>query len=286
MTGELRVDPEKLFANALGVGMENAEADVVAERTEIGDVVVEAFQLQQQRPVPGGVNRSVDAERLLDRERVREAVPDRGVTADAFGELDPVVRFAALEELLDALVHEPEPWLELQDGLSNNGETEVSGFDEPRVHWADRYLVDARPLDGAERIRPLGIVEAGNRTRVRAHREPATWPMEVTNEPTRQWVTLDADSEQVMQLTLESTTREGDLSDGRQAGVLAVELNRELDAPVGVACDEEVDDSETAASSGRVVVAGDQCESESLGEQADRTVHQLRAGHLMGGGRS
>ena len=38
-----------------GVGVEDAVADVVAQRADVGDVVVEPFQLQQDRPDPLGV---------------------------------------------------------------------------------------------------------------------------------------------------------------------------------------------------------------------------------------
>ena len=40
----------ELFADAQGVGVDDAVADVVAERADVGDVVVEAFELEQHRP--------------------------------------------------------------------------------------------------------------------------------------------------------------------------------------------------------------------------------------------
>ena len=65
-------------------------------------------------------------------------MPDGGVAADPFGQLERVLRGAALEEFLDAAVHEPQPGLELEDGLADDGETEMPGLDHAGVHRADR----------------------------------------------------------------------------------------------------------------------------------------------------
>ena len=70
-----------------------------------------------------------------------------------------VGRGPALEELLDAAVDEPQPGLQLQDGLADDGEPEVAGLDQPGVHRADRDLVHARRLRPAERERAVDVAE-------------------------------------------------------------------------------------------------------------------------------
>ena len=48
MAGDAPVESEELFADAEGVGVEDAVADVVGERADIGGVVVEPFELEEQ----------------------------------------------------------------------------------------------------------------------------------------------------------------------------------------------------------------------------------------------
>ena len=48
MAGDAPVHSEELFADAQGVGVDDAVADVVGERADIGGVVVEPFELEEQ----------------------------------------------------------------------------------------------------------------------------------------------------------------------------------------------------------------------------------------------
>jgi hypothetical protein len=52
VSGDVVVDAQELFADALGVGVEDTVADVVAQGADVGDVVVEAFQFQQNPADP------------------------------------------------------------------------------------------------------------------------------------------------------------------------------------------------------------------------------------------
>ena len=106
-----------------------------------------------------------------------------GVAADPFGELDAIGGGAALEELLDAAVDEPQPGLELEDGLADDGEAEVAGLDEAGVDRADRDLVDARPFDGEERVATRRRSKSGGSAGVAAHRVPVLGPVGVADEP-------------------------------------------------------------------------------------------------------
>jgi len=47
VTADLVVEAQELFADTLGVGVEDGVPDVVAQRADVGDVIVEPFELQQ-----------------------------------------------------------------------------------------------------------------------------------------------------------------------------------------------------------------------------------------------
>ena len=55
VAGDLGVEAQQLFAERQGAGLGEAEADVVAQRADVGDVVVDALQFEQQRAEPGRV---------------------------------------------------------------------------------------------------------------------------------------------------------------------------------------------------------------------------------------
>ena len=115
-------------------------------------------------------------------------MPDGGVPADALGQLDPVGRSTPFEELLDSSVDEPQPGLHPQDGFADDGEAEVSGFDESGVDGPDRDLVDALPFDLQEGEGPHVRLERRGRAGVAAHRVPAPRPVPVPHEPSGQRV--------------------------------------------------------------------------------------------------
>ncbi len=75
-----------MFADAHGVCVQDAVADVVAERADVGDVVVEPFEFEQDRALALGVGRHRPAGGVLDGEAVGQSVADRGVAADPFCE--------------------------------------------------------------------------------------------------------------------------------------------------------------------------------------------------------
>ena len=77
------------------------ESDVVGECAEVGGVVVEPFEFDQQGPQPVRLVGHLDPEGVFDGEAVRERVRGGGVAADAFGEFDRAAGGAALEEFLD-----------------------------------------------------------------------------------------------------------------------------------------------------------------------------------------
>ena len=182
VAGDLGVEAQQLLAEGQGACLGEAEADVVAQRADVGDVVVEALEFEQHCPEPGRLGGHRDLAGVLDREAVGEVVRYRAVAGDAFRERDRGAGVLALEEALDAAVQEPQPGLHLQDRLPDDGEPEVAGLDEPGVHGADRDLVHAGPVDLHERERLGAGLHRRRRPGVVAHGVPALRPVLVQDE--------------------------------------------------------------------------------------------------------
>ena len=107
-------------------------------------------------------------------------------------------------------VHEPQPGLHPQDGLPDDREPEVSGFDQPGVHGPDRDLVDPAPLDLEEREGADVGVESRVGVGVAKHRVPAAGPVPVPEQSLRQRVPFGADAVEVADLALEPAGGVGD----------------------------------------------------------------------------
>src|SRR5664279_4578100 len=134
-------------------------ADVVAERADVRDVVVEPLQLQQDGPDPLRLERNDESVRILDGPAERERVAHGRIPADPLGQLDALRGTPALEEPFDAPMDEPQARLEVQDRLADDGEPEMARADHSGVHRSDRDLVHPGTFDGAERVGAVDIAE-------------------------------------------------------------------------------------------------------------------------------
>ena len=70
VAGRLLVEPQQGLPEPGGVGVDDPVADVVGEGAEVGDVVVHAFQLEQERSHEAVLLIDLDAGGGLDRHRV------------------------------------------------------------------------------------------------------------------------------------------------------------------------------------------------------------------------
>jgi len=113
-----------------------------------------------------------------------------------------------LEELLDALVDEPQARLHAQDRLADHPEAEVPRLDQPGVDRADGDLVDTGALDRDEGVLPRVGDQGGHGARVTAHRVPPVGPVLVEHQPAFLWVVQRLEAEQVGHLPLEATALE------------------------------------------------------------------------------
>ena len=173
------------------------------------------------------------------------------------------------EELLDAAVDEPQPRLQVQDGLADDGEPEVAGLDHAGVHRADRDLVHPGALDGAERVRAVGVAEAAAAAPgVGEHRVPAAGPVEVPDQPAGQRVVVGHDAEQVVHLAFEPAGGERQPGQAGHPGPAAVERHVQLDPAVRRGGGEQVHGAQPRLPP--VLVPGDQRDPEPGVEQRRR----------------
>ena len=226
--GHSSVVPQQFLAQPLGVDVGDPEADVVGDHPEVGDVVIEPLQLEQERPPRSNLGVDRDAEGLLDCLDERDRVPDRRVAADPLGQLDCLGRQSTLEQPLHAAVDEPQPGLHPQDGLADHREPEVPRLDDARVDRADWDLIYPVALDMDERIGPDVGLEIGHRAGVAQHRVPGRRPVSVPDQPSRQRVPDRLDPEQVAQLALESPCGIRQPGEAGQLGLVMGEAHDEL----------------------------------------------------------
>ena len=208
MAGDAAVESEELFSDAQGVRVQDAVADVVGERADVSGMVVEAFEFEKQgsEVVTGG--RDADVECVFNGEAVGEVVADGGVPADAFRELVRGAVVVAFEEFLDSFVNEPEAGFHRDDGFADDGEPEVSGFDESGVDWTDGDFVDAGAFDGDERERFAGFVDGRGWAGVVAEGMPVVGPVLVVYEPAELRVPGWDDAELVGEFAFEAACGE------------------------------------------------------------------------------
>src|SRR5699024_10080147 len=99
------------------------------------------------------------APRVFDRHTKCMRVAHGCIPADPLRQFDSVLGLASLKQLLQALMHEPESRLKVQDGLADHRKAEVPRFDHPGMNRADRDLIHPVSLDRAKRIRAVDVAE-------------------------------------------------------------------------------------------------------------------------------
>jgi len=225
-------------------------------------VVVEAFELEDEGAQPLGWYGHDDAECIFHGKAVGQGVRGGGITADAFGEVDRARRVEPFEELLDAAVSEPESGFELEDAFPDDGEAEVSGFDDAGVDRPYRDFIDSVAFH-LEKWKGLGFGEGRRRPGVAAHRVPPSGPMCVPHQSAGQRVTDGDYPEQVVHLAFEARGWEGQGSQRRYPRVVGREGDLQLDASVRGTGEKQVHHAQRGA----IVMRCDQTKAEALLEQ-------------------
>ncbi len=223
-------------------------------------------------------------------------MPDRRIARDPLGELHAGSRLTPLEELLGALVGEVQARLHVDDGLADHAEAEMPRLDHPRVHRADRDLVDSLAAHLRERERPPVVHELA-RHRVVPEREVVGGPERMAHQGPRIGMALGHDPEEVVDLPLEARGR---VVPGRQRddrGRLRGHRGGGVDEPVLAVGGEEIVHLELPAvgppvGGGHEHQLGPEPHAEQARQRvnrgwADRAVklvapHQARLAHVLG----
>ncbi len=210
--GHVVVDPQQLLADPLRVRIEDAVPDVIAQCAEVGDVVVQPFELQQDRP---------DALRRNGNSRPRRRPPRPGRRARAWPtEVSPLTRSASSS----ARCRECRPSKSFSMPRCTNQSrafrfSTVSPTTENRKcpgpimpactgPTGISYTPGPSTLRNGERA--VDVAERWGVAGGRPHRVPAAGPVEVPHHPAGHRVVVGDDAEQVADLALEPAGGEGE----------------------------------------------------------------------------
>src|SRR5437868_12871952 len=108
------------------MGIGDDESDIVHDGSDIGHVIVDAFQLQQDGAHARSQAWNLDRSGALDSLTERCAVRKTGIAGDALREKDGALDRSALKELLCAFMGVEHAELQIEYRLAGDRETEVS----------------------------------------------------------------------------------------------------------------------------------------------------------------
>jgi hypothetical protein len=101
-SGQPVVELQKPFLHPAAVGVGQRIGRVIADRSDVSEVVVKSLQLQQQRAEVSGASWDVDVQEGFSRLTVGQAMSDGRIAGYAFSECDRRAQRLLLEELFDS----------------------------------------------------------------------------------------------------------------------------------------------------------------------------------------
>ena len=252
VTGQPLVEAQQLFAEPEAVRVTEGEARVVQDHADVADVVVEALQLEQHRAERECAWRDGAAREGLEAAAVRQRVAHARVSRDPLGELARLRQRKRFEQLFDALVHEAQTRLEVDDRFAVDAEAEVPRFDDAGVHRADRDLEDAFALHAPEWEGLALVAEVHTAGDVPAERVIARRPELVERETTEIGMAVGHDAEEVVHVALEEARRERLHGQRRHAWVVGRERRKQRQRWAVRGRREDVHEREVARDGARV----------------------------------
>src|SRR5215470_4093402 len=123
------------------MGMHERERCVVADSTDVTEMIGEPFQLGHQSPQILRARRRFNFECRFDCMREGDAVGNGAVARSAPSKLCRTLDGRAGHERFNAFMDVAEALLEPRNGFASRGEAEVAGLDDSGMHRADRYLM-------------------------------------------------------------------------------------------------------------------------------------------------
>ena len=134
------------FAQDRALRVHHRERSVVADRTDVAQVIRDPLELRHHRTQPHRARWRVELECRLhgasEDERIRHRTVPGHARRNSCGFVDRLVA----EQLLDALVRIAETLFEPDYRFAARREAEMTGLDDPRMHRTDRNLMQTRAL--------------------------------------------------------------------------------------------------------------------------------------------
>jgi hypothetical protein len=137
------VQAHQAFPQRLGPTRGNGERHVGRQRADVGDVVVDALELQQDHTQHTGTRGYLHSGQSLDRMRVGQSMAHSRVARNRLCQEQAVPPGEPLEALLDSLVDVEEPELQVQHRLTGHPEAKVARLDDAGMDGSYRYFEDA-----------------------------------------------------------------------------------------------------------------------------------------------
>jgi len=149
---------------------------------DVGDVVVEPFEFEQDRPPPQRPGQHGEPFGVFDGLAKRQAMTDGGVAAGPFGQRDRLLWAPVFELLFDASGERTRAALRLRMVSPTTENRKCPGPIMPACTGPTGYLIHPWSFDGAERVGAVGVAELGWCAGVGEHRVPAFGPVEVADQ--------------------------------------------------------------------------------------------------------
>ena len=132
--------------------MHHGNGGVVADRTDVTEMIGEPFEFGHQRPQPDRAGGDFDAVRGLERPGEDECIGHGAVAGNPPRKDRRPLDRHALHQPFGALMHIAKTRLDPYYGLAVGREAEVTGSDDARMHRAHRDLVQALPVGAQESV--------------------------------------------------------------------------------------------------------------------------------------
>jgi hypothetical protein len=138
---------------------------VIADGSNVSQVVMEPLQLQEQRTEIAGASRNVEVQKRFHGLTVSQAVPYGRISGYALCEWNRRIECLLLEQFFDPPMFPKVADFELHDRLARDRETEMAWFNDAGMDRSDWHFEDAFPLDVAKAIltllTPDGLIPQG-----------------------------------------------------------------------------------------------------------------------------
>ena len=144
---------QRHLAQYSALGVQHREGRVVADRSDIAQVVCDPLELGHDAAQPHGARWRPEIERTLHRLHERPRAGDRAVAREPRRDARGWLEILTGHEPFDALVGVAETLFEAHYRLAARREAKVAGLDDSGMDRTDRDLVQAWSFGGQEAIR-------------------------------------------------------------------------------------------------------------------------------------